>query len=85
MNLPTSVYKLINEEEASGARLKQLLEEALKPQGGSQQFPKIEVRLVKQNVRSMKPSPQLGITLTAKNQGLGDLNGTRSNIDRNFM
>jgi|1048.fasta_scaffold103120_1 hypothetical protein len=49
--VPLSVLKLVNEEEPSGIKLRQLIESATGPQSKIGQIGKAEVRLVKSSFK----------------------------------
>ena len=75
-SLPSSIFKLINEEEISGTKLKNLVEESFV---GSAQS-KVEIRLMRQTRTLLHPNSSLGATHSSE-----DMNCTRSTIDRNLL
>lgn len=77
-SLPNSIFKLINEEEISGTKLKNLVDESFV---GSAQS-KVEIRLLRQTRQLLHPNNSLGATHSGKAE---DMNGTRSTIDRNLL
>ena len=87
--VPMSVLKLVNEEEPSGVKFRQLIESATGPQAKIGVVSKAEVRLVK-STHKQRPSPILGMTLNSKIGGESQvsqdpLSQTKTVLDKNLQ
>lgn len=78
--MPSTIFKLINEEEISGTKLKNLVDESFL---GTSSQSKVEIRLLRQTRALLRPNSNLGSTHSRNLSE--DMNGTRSTIDRNLL